>query len=49
MKGAYDEKAAVAFRSSREVDANYLGLAVTLIRESRAAASGSDSVPTTWS
>ena len=36
MKGAYDEPAAVAFRSSKEVDANYVGLAVTLARESRA-------------
>ena len=35
VKGAYDEPAAVAFRSSKEVDANYLGLAVTLVRESR--------------
>ena len=35
VKGAYDEPAAVAFRSSKEVDANYLGLAVTLARESR--------------
>ena len=36
VKGAYDEPAAVAFRSRREVDANYLALAVTLVRESRA-------------
>jgi proline dehydrogenase len=35
VKGAYDEPATVAFRSKREVDANYLGLAVTLARESR--------------
>jgi proline dehydrogenase len=35
VKGAYDEPAAAAFRSRREVDANYLGLAVTLARESR--------------
>ena len=35
VKGAYDEPAAVAFRRKTEVDANYLGLAVTLARESR--------------
>ena len=35
VKGAYDEPAAIAFRSKKEVDANYLGLAITLIRESR--------------
>ena len=35
VKGAYDEPAAIAFRSKREVDANFLGLAVTLARESR--------------
>ncbi len=35
VKGAYDEPASIAFRSGREVDANYLGLAVTLARETR--------------
>ncbi len=35
VKGAYDEPAAIAFRSKKEVDANYVGLAVTLARESR--------------
>jgi proline dehydrogenase len=35
VKGAYDEPSSIAFRSKREVDANYLGLAVTLARESR--------------
>jgi proline dehydrogenase len=35
VKGAYDEPKAVAFRSRREVDANYLGLSVTMLRESR--------------
>ena len=35
VKGAYDEPKAIAFRSKREVDANYLGVAVTLLRESR--------------
>jgi proline dehydrogenase len=35
VKGAYDEPALVAYRAKREVDANYLGLAVTLARESR--------------
>jgi proline dehydrogenase len=36
VKGAYDEPRAVAFRSRNEVDANYLAVAVTLLRESRA-------------
>jgi proline dehydrogenase len=35
VKGAYDEPKAIAFRSKREVDANYLGVAVTLLREGR--------------
>jgi proline dehydrogenase len=35
VKGAYDEPKEVAFRSKREVDANYLAVAVTLLRESR--------------
>ena len=35
VKGAYDESAAIAFRTGREVDANYMGLAVTLARETR--------------
>lgn len=35
VKGAYDEPREVAFRSKKEVDANYLGVAVTLLRESR--------------
>ena len=35
VKGAYDEPEAVAFRRKREVDANYLGVAVTLLREGR--------------
>ncbi len=35
VKGAYDEPRATAFRSRREVDANFLGLAVTMLRESR--------------
>jgi len=35
VKGAYDEPKAVAFRSKKEVDANFLSLAVTLVRESR--------------
>jgi proline dehydrogenase len=38
VKGAYDEPRTIAFRSKRDVDANYLGLAVTLIRESRSRA-----------
>jgi proline dehydrogenase len=35
VKGAYDEPREVALRSKKEVDANYLGLAVTLLREGR--------------
>jgi proline dehydrogenase len=35
VKGAYDEPKAIAFRSRKEVDANYLGLSVTMLRESR--------------
>jgi len=35
VKGAYDEPRAIAFQHPREVDANYLGIAVTLLRESR--------------
>ncbi len=35
VKGAYDEPKSVAFKSRTEVDANYLGLAVTMLRESR--------------
>ena len=35
VKGAYDEPREVAFKSKREVDANYLATAVTLLRESR--------------
>ena len=35
VKGAYDEPRSIAFKSKREVDANYLGIAVTLLREGR--------------
>jgi proline dehydrogenase len=35
VKGAYDEPASIALRSRREVDANFLALAVTLLREGR--------------
>jgi proline dehydrogenase len=35
VKGAYDEPGSIAFQHKREVDANYLGIAVTLLRESR--------------
>jgi proline dehydrogenase len=35
VKGAYDEPKAVAFQHKRDVDANFLGIAVTLLRESR--------------
>jgi proline dehydrogenase len=35
VKGAYDEPSAVAFRSRKDVDANYAAIAVTLLRESR--------------
>jgi proline dehydrogenase len=36
VKGAYDEPREVAFRSKKEVDGNFLAVAVTLLRESRA-------------
>lgn len=36
VKGAYDEPAAVAFRSKKEIDASFLGLSITLLREGRA-------------
>ena len=35
VKGAREEPASAAFQHRREVDANYLGIAVTLLRESR--------------
>jgi proline dehydrogenase len=35
VKGAYDEPADVALRTRREVDANFLAVAVTLLREGR--------------
>ncbi len=35
VKGAYDEPKSVAFRTKKEVDANFLGIAVTMLRESR--------------
>jgi proline dehydrogenase len=35
VKGAYDEPRSIAFTSRKEVDANYLGLSVTMLRESR--------------
>jgi len=35
VKGAYDEPPSIAFQRKRDVDANFLGVAVTLLRESR--------------
>jgi proline dehydrogenase len=35
VKGAYDEPAAIAYRDKRQVDANYLALAVSFLREGR--------------
>ena len=35
VKGAYDEPARIAYANRREVDANYLALAVLMLRESR--------------
>jgi proline dehydrogenase len=35
VKGAYDEPKAIAFRARDEVDSNFLGLSVTMLRESR--------------
>lgn len=36
VKGAYDEPARIAYTNRREVDANYLALAVLMLRETRA-------------
>lgn len=44
VKGAYDEPASVAFRSRKEVDANYAAIAVTLLRAGASAGSGAGSV-----
>lgn len=41
VKGAYDEPAPVAFRSRKEVDANYAAVAVTLLRAGAGASKGS--------
>ncbi|HYH92844.1 MAG TPA: proline dehydrogenase family protein [Candidatus Saccharimonadales bacterium] len=35
VKGAYDEPAAIAYRDKRQVDANYLGLAVSFLKDGR--------------
>jgi proline dehydrogenase len=35
VKGAYDEKESIAYRNSRSVDANYLGLAVRFLTDGR--------------
>ena len=35
VKGAYDEPAAIAYRDKRDVDANYLALAVSFLKEGR--------------
>jgi len=35
VKGAYDEPAAIAYRDKRQVDASYLGLAVSFLKEGR--------------
>jgi proline dehydrogenase len=35
VKGAYDEPRSIAFKSRKEVDANFLGLSVTMLREKR--------------
>ena len=35
VKGAYDESASIAYRDKREVDANYVALAVSFLKESR--------------
>jgi proline dehydrogenase len=35
VKGAYDEPAAIAYRDRRQVDASYLGLAVSFLKEGR--------------
>jgi len=35
VKGAYDEPATIAYRDKRQVDANYLGLAVSFLKDGR--------------
>jgi proline dehydrogenase len=35
VKGAYDEPASIAYRDKREVDASYLGLAVSFLKDGR--------------
>ena len=35
VKGAYDEPVSIAYRDKRQVDANYLGLAVSFLKEGR--------------
>ena len=35
VKGAYDEPDAIAYRDKRQVDANYLGLAVSFLKDGR--------------
>ena len=35
VKGAYDEPASIAFRDKRQVDASYVGLAVSFLKEGR--------------
>ena len=35
VKGVFDEPTSIAFQSKKEIDANFLGLAVTMLRESR--------------
>ena len=35
VKGAYDEPATAAYRDKRQVDANYLGLAVSFLKDGR--------------
>jgi proline dehydrogenase len=35
VKGAYDEPASIAYRDKRQVDANYVGVAVSFLKEGR--------------
>ena len=35
VKGAYDESASIAYRDKRQVDANYVGVAVSFLKEGR--------------
>ena len=47
VKGAYDEKESIAYRNRRNVDSNFVGLAVSFLSTGAAGRSGSAWAPTT--